>query len=130
MVMANPVGTCFQVARGVLVTAWHALDDIGAAVENARVRVDPLAGGESFEAFVARLDQAHDLAVLVSDVQLPTTTGELTATDQMAPRAGVTVTGHSVIADRGRASRSLTTIGEWIWAGDVGRCDARRADDR
>ena len=26
-----PVGTCFQVAPGVLVTAWHVLDDIGAA---------------------------------------------------------------------------------------------------
>ena len=28
-----PVGTCFQVAPGVLVTAWHVLDDIGAAAE-------------------------------------------------------------------------------------------------
>ena len=26
-----PVGTCFQAAPGVLVTAWHMLDDIGAA---------------------------------------------------------------------------------------------------
>ena len=25
-----PVGTCFQVAPGVLVTAWHVLDEIGA----------------------------------------------------------------------------------------------------
>ena len=52
----GPVGTCFQVAPGVLVTAWHVLDDIGAAAEDARVRVDPLAGGEAFEAAVARLD--------------------------------------------------------------------------
>jgi len=108
-----PVGTCFQVAHGVLVTAWHVLDDIGAAEEDARVGVDPLAGGQAFGAAVARLDQAHDLAVLVSDVLLPATAGELAATDQMAPRAGVTVTGHSVIADSGRTARSLTTIGHW-----------------
>ena len=92
-----PVGTCFQVAPGVLVTAWHVLDDIGAAAEDARVRVDPLAGGEAFDAAVVRLDQAHDLAVLVCDARLPATAGPLTATDQMALRAAVTVTGHCVI---------------------------------
>ena len=54
----DPVGTCFQVAPGVLVTAWHVLDDIGAAAEDARVRVDPLAGGEPFEAAVARAGSA------------------------------------------------------------------------
>jgi hypothetical protein len=114
-----PVGTCFQVAPGVLVTAWHVLDGIRAAGQDAQVKVDPLAGGEAFEAAVARLDQAHDLAVLISGVPLPATAGDLAATDQIAPRAGVTVTGHSVIADPGRTARSLTTIGQWtgsaIW---------------
>ncbi len=37
----TPVGTCFQVATGVLVTAWHVLNDIGAAAQDASVRVDP-----------------------------------------------------------------------------------------
>ena len=32
----DPVGTCFQVAPGVLVTAWHVLEDIGAASDDAR----------------------------------------------------------------------------------------------
>ena len=109
----NPVGTCFQVALGVLVTAWHVLDDVGAAAEDARVGVGPLAGGEAFEAAVARLDQARDLAVLVSDAHLPATAGELAATDQVVARAAVTVTGHCVIADPGRTARSLTTIGQW-----------------
>ena len=45
-------------------TAWHVLDDIGAASEDARVRVDPLAGGAAFGAAVARLDPLRDLAVL------------------------------------------------------------------
>ncbi len=71
----DPVGTCFQVVPGVLVTAWHVLEDIGAADEDARVGVDPLAGGEAFEATVARLDRVHDLAVLVCDIHLPATAG-------------------------------------------------------
>ena len=109
----DPVGTCFQVAPGVLVTACNVLEDIGAASDNSLVQVDPLAGGGAFEAAVARLDQAHDLAVLISGVQLPLVTSELSATDRMEPRTAVTVTGHCVIADSGRTARSLTTIGQW-----------------
>ena len=108
-----PVGTCFQVAPGVLVTAWHVLEEIGAAMEDAQVGVDPLAGGEPVEAAVVRLDRPHDLAVLVSDASLPATAGEVTRTDQMALRAGVTVTGHAVVADAHRTARSLTAIGQW-----------------
>jgi hypothetical protein len=109
----EPVGTCFQVAPGVLVTAWHVLDDVAAAVADAQVPVDPLAGGESFETTVARLDQVHDLAVLTSEDCLPGAAGELVATDRMAPGTLVTVTGHCVIDDAGHTARSLTTIGQW-----------------
>jgi hypothetical protein len=38
------MGTCFQVAPGVLVTAWHVLDDIGAAAGDVCVRERPLHG--------------------------------------------------------------------------------------
>ena len=110
----GPVGTCFQVAPGVLVTAWHVLDDVAATVANTQVLVDPLAGGESFEATVARLDQVHDLAVLTCKDGLPGTAGQLAATDRMAPGTPVTVTGHCVIAGAGHTARSLTTIGQWI----------------
>jgi hypothetical protein len=34
----EPVGTCFQVTPGVLVTAWHVIDEIGAADAGMRVR--------------------------------------------------------------------------------------------
>jgi len=61
-----PVGTCFQVAPGVLVTAWHVLNDIGGAALDNPVQVDPLAGGDPFGATVARLDPVHDLAVLTA----------------------------------------------------------------
>lgn len=38
----EPVGTCFQVVPGVLMTAWHVLDDLGAGDADTVVRVDPL----------------------------------------------------------------------------------------
>lgn len=41
------VGTCFQVAAGVLATAFHVLEDVGAAVVGAVVRVDPLQAGRT-----------------------------------------------------------------------------------
>ena len=108
-----PVGTCFQVAPGVLVTAWHVLDDIGAAVDDARVRIDPLAGGEAFDAAVARMDSLRDLAVLTSAVGLPTVAGPLWATDQVPLRVQVMVTGHAVPDDPGHVYRFLNAPGEW-----------------
>ena len=84
----DPVGTCFQAAPGVQVTAFHVLADISAASENSPVQVDPLAGGGWFEVTVARVDSVHDLAVLVSDAGLPGTAGPLTATNRMMLRAG------------------------------------------
>jgi hypothetical protein len=108
-----PVGTCFQVAPRVLVTAWHVLDDIGAAAENACVRIDPLAGGAAFDAAVARLDSLRDLAVLTSAAGLPTVAEPLWATDQVPLRVQVTVTGHAVPDDPGRTYRFLNAPGEW-----------------
>jgi len=108
-----PVGTCFQVAPGVLVTAWHVVDDIGAAEEGARVRVDPLAGGEPFDAAVARLDQLRDLAVLTCDARLPAEAGQLAVTDQVPLRTLVRVTGHAVLDDPGHTYGFLNAPGEW-----------------
>jgi len=109
----DPVGTCFQVAPGVLVTAWHVLDAIGAAEANARVRIDPLAGGEAFDAAVKRLDPPRDLAVLTSAGGLPAVTGPLAATDQVPLRVTVTVTGHVAPDDPGHLYRFLDAPGEW-----------------
>jgi CHAT domain/Trypsin-like peptidase domain len=110
------------VAPGVLVTAWHVLDDIGAAAEGACVRVDPLAGGEAFDAAAARLDPLRDLAVLTCNAQLLAVAGPLTATDQLPRRIGVTVTGHAVPEDPGHTYRFLDAPGEW--AGGTTRDDA------
>jgi tetratricopeptide (TPR) repeat protein len=109
----EPVATCFQVAPGVLVTAWHVLDDILAAAVGAEIWLDPLAGGQRFTAAVARVDPVRDLAILTCDARLPAVAAELAATDQMALRTAVTVTGHCVVDDPGRTARSLTAIGQW-----------------
>ena len=117
-----PAGTCFQVSAGVLVTACHVLDEIGAASEDARVRVDPLGGGQPVDAVVARLDPLRDLAVLTARTELPGVAGELTPTGQVPLRTEVNVTGHVVIDDPGHVYTFLDAAGEW--AGGTTRDDA------
>lgn len=114
-----PVGTCFQYSPGVLVTAWHVLDGIGTARDEARVRVDPLAGGEPFGATVVRFDPLRDLAVLTCDAPLPAVAGKLTATGPMTLRTEVSVTGHAAPDDPGHTYRFLNALG-------VGRRDDPR----
>jgi WD40 repeat protein len=117
----DPVGTCFQVVPGILVTAWHVLNDIATAAKGMRVDVDPLAGGDSFAATVAGLDEVHDLAVLVSDTHLGESAGALVATDTVPLRAKVMVTGHVYLNDPGYRYRSFDAPGRW--AGAVVRDD-------
>ena len=75
--------------------------------------MDPLAGGETFEAAVARVDPVRDLAVLACDARQTAVAGPLTATDQMAVRTPVTATGHAVLEDRDSTYRFLTAVGQW-----------------
>ena len=82
-----PVGTCFQVVPGVLVTAWHVLYEIGAAAENACVRADPLAGGEAFYTTVERMDSMHDLAVLTCAAGLSAVAGPVSRCPNARGRA-------------------------------------------
>ena len=94
------VGTCFQVAPGVLVTAWHVLDSLGAGDEGATVGVDALAGGSgSVPAEVVRVDSVHDLAVLRRTGPLSASVAGVSATDVVALRTDVVVTGVSSVDD-------------------------------
>ena len=117
-----PAGTCFQVAAGVLVTAWHVLSDMGAADDGDRVMVDPLGGGAAFAAVVARADPLRDLALLTCEARLAGVAGPLAAADEVPLRALVSVTGHVVPDDPGHAYRFLIAPGEW--AGGTTRDDA------
>jgi tetratricopeptide (TPR) repeat protein len=118
----NPVGTCFQVAPRVLVTAWHVLDAVGAGFEDAEVAVAPLAGGEPFDAAVARVDPPRDLAVLRSQAALPAMTGLLALTDQVRLGSDVTVTGYAAPADPESSHTVSAASGEW--AGGTTREDS------
>ncbi|HZO64490.1 MAG TPA: tetratricopeptide repeat protein [Kribbellaceae bacterium] len=60
------IGTCFQVAPGVLVTAWQAIAEAGQGSVGAAVLVGPLAPtpDRAVPGRVLRLDPVHDLAVI------------------------------------------------------------------
>src|SRR5437870_5136685 len=89
-----PVGTCFQVSPGILVTAWHVVDDIGGTT----VSIDALNGaGETASAEVVRVDPLHDLAVLTTSVPLDASVKGLFATDWVDLNTKVAVTGLSKV---------------------------------
>ncbi len=109
----GPAGTCFQVSPGVVVTAWHVLDDLGAADEGSLVMVDPLGGGPAGPAKVVRLDPLHDLAVLSAGEVLSGCVAGLTATDEMAIPAPVVITGVPDLYDPDHEYRHWDAAGTW-----------------
>jgi S1-C subfamily serine protease len=86
------------------------------------ISVDPLSGGESFTARVICDDPVHDLAVLTSDVALPTAVSGLASTDRLGLGEPVSVTGHAVVADGVHTYRYLDAAG--TWSGGTTRDDA------
>ncbi|TMM36101.1 MAG: CHAT domain-containing protein [Actinobacteria bacterium] len=118
-----PVGTCFQVAPRVLVTAWHVLEDLDAGREGCRVDVDALAGGLPVRSSkVVRVDALHDVAVLVRDEPLGDSAVHLVATDSVQRLARVRVTGVPRVDDPGHVYRFLDASG--VWQGGTMRDEA------
>jgi S1-C subfamily serine protease/HEAT repeat protein len=115
----RPVGTCFQVAPGFLVTACHVLEQIGAAASGAIVAVDALSGGDRFDARVAAVDRDHDLAVLQSDFGLTSCVPGFAATDTVPTGTEVTVVAVPEVDDRNpldggpRWYRFVEATGQW-----------------
>ncbi|MEV0360262.1 tetratricopeptide repeat protein [Nocardia sp. NPDC050697] len=108
-----PAGTCFQAAPGVLVTAAHVLNEVGAGYLDAVVPVDALAGGgEVFQAQVARLDLIHDLAVLTTETALAASVAGWASTDSIDIGAATVVTGVAVFLDQ-HTHRFLDAPGSW-----------------
>jgi HEAT repeat protein len=109
----GPVGTCFQVAPGVLVTAAHVLEDLGASAPGAVVRVDPLAGDDPFDAHVIAVQPRNDLAVLRASRDLPATVPCLAATATVPTGAEVTLTAAGHLDDAEHTYRFVTATGVW-----------------
>jgi hypothetical protein len=65
----QPIGTCFQVADQVLVTAYHVIRDATGNHGTSVVWVKPIhaPSGDPFRATVVAADEPHDLAVLRSE---------------------------------------------------------------
>jgi tetratricopeptide (TPR) repeat protein len=117
-----PVGICFQVAPGLLVTAWHVLDLAGVTANDTRVRVEPLIGKGSFDATVLRVDPLRDLGLLKIGKRLRTVAQPLIRTDPIHSRTKITVMGCAVSDSRSDICQVLGVPGEW--AGEVTRDDA------
>ena len=117
----NPIGTCFQVKPGILVTAWHVLEECAAGQVGQSVLVDSLAPGGSSptQARVERIDPEHDQAVLRIETPLEASVERYEPTEAQLPETKVVITGHSVVPDsrgRGPASgikRFLDAPGTW-----------------
>jgi tetratricopeptide (TPR) repeat protein len=122
----RPVGTCFQVAPTVLVTARHVLIDAGLAAEalvGAEASTDGLGVGVApgQPAMVVAVDAVHDLAVLVRREPLPGTVGAFVASESLPLTTDVAVTGHAVL--EGTAPLRHTTA-TGTWSGTAMRDDA------
>ena len=110
----TPVGTCFQVAPGLLVTAWHVLADLGCVGTGSRVLTDALnAGVDEAYADVVAADPLCDLAVLRRSAPLPGTISGWLPTDAVEPFTQVIVTGVAAVDDPGRDYRYLDSTGTW-----------------
>ncbi len=106
-------GTCFQLAPGVLATAFHVLQPYG-PTPGAVVRFAPLAGGPPSTATVERVDQRHDLAVLRTDSPLPACVRRVVPTETELPGLEVIVEGFGDVPEPdGRGYRHMLAIGEW-----------------
>jgi hypothetical protein len=110
----SPVGTCFQVAPGVLVTAFHVLVDaqsgepgqpvhVLAAVDAIAREDDPERGprrlGDETYARVLAVDAEYDLAVLRCTRPFPDVVAGFTPAFSEEPRTEVDAFGFAVVPD-------------------------------
>jgi hypothetical protein len=108
------VGTCFQVAPGVVVTAYHVLADLHATRADSVVEMGQLDGDElPVKARVLAVDQLHDLAVLRPERPLRSSKDVMIASDRVKASSDVTVTGWVRVADPGHDHEFLQSGGVW-----------------
>jgi tetratricopeptide (TPR) repeat protein len=87
----RPVGTGFQVSPGWLVTAWHALEQGGATLGQARVSLAPLGDGKAIWGTAERVLPAQDLALIRLDEPLSASIGLIAPSDDVTPSTQVAI---------------------------------------
>lgn len=110
----TPAGTCFQVAPGVLVTAWHVPADLGCDRVGAEVLTDALDGSLApAPSRVVAVDAVRDLAVLRRAEPLRESVAGWAATDTVDLFSKVVVNGVAEVDDPGHHYAYLYAVGEW-----------------
>jgi S1-C subfamily serine protease len=121
-----PQGTCFQIAPGWLVTAWHVAQATFALGDDEALRVDRLSepGAERIPARVVSEDRKADLVLLRADKAFPTSARLLRSSRSVRHSEPVTVLGHALVQETGDKPPVLwvEALGEW-------QGEARRTDD-
>lgn len=113
--VGSPTGTCFQVESGLLVTAWHVLDDLHAGKAGSIVRIDELDGdGAPIDTEVIRVDPVHDLAVLRSARPLPDSVVTLIPSDGVIEATQVSVAGVANLDGTAGNTDYVTAVGTWL----------------
>jgi hypothetical protein len=108
----EPVGTCFQLSTGHLVTAYHVLKVLDAEAVGATVKFAPLAGGGAFAAKVERVDESNDLALLTTETPLRESAGRLVPSESIQPGTEVLITGYGQVPHDDRY-RNMSARGRW-----------------
>jgi tetratricopeptide (TPR) repeat protein len=109
----DPVGTCFQVAPGVVATAGHVLDSLAAGEVGSEVQLDALDGSAGLRtAVVCVVDQLADLAVLEVSEPFDASVSGFGATDEEPLGRELVVTGVSEVQDPGHRFRFLDAPGK------------------
>jgi CHAT domain/Trypsin-like peptidase domain len=125
----DPVGTCFQVLAGVVVTARHVVQEATGALPVVWQEQDPDVVGSVVQveglrlgspaptwARVVTLDVLNDLAVLAPVDPWPAALPRVVASDGVTRTEPVGVTGHGLLedADQQRVPRYLEAVGQWV----------------
>ncbi|MEU0698172.1 serine protease [Streptomyces niveus] len=120
-----PQGTCFQLAPGYLVTAWHVVQATLALGDDEVLRVDRLShpGAERITARVAAEDRRADLALLKAEASFPASARLLRGARTVKQSEPVTVVGHAVVQEVGDRAPVVWVEALGEWQGEASRSD-------
>ena len=111
-----PVGTCFHLGNGYLVTAFHVIDGIGSGEPGREVRIDLMDGSATVDATVDEVDQTNDLALLHTETHPAGAVVMLALSDDQTPDTSVHTRGFATLPGMGSSVnyKEQTATGRWL----------------